>query len=110
MPPVASALNHLSLAMNEIKKLGKNCGVKAPKTRTIGTSPMKEKKVKAVKTRTMATMTAPVKEKKVKCVKVKSTSTSTSTEPKKSRTVGTSARYRLKKNKPQPHTDMTGVP
>ena len=82
MPPVASALNHLSLAVTEIKKLGKNCGVKAPKTRTIGTSPMKEKKVKAVKTRTMATMTAPVKEKKVK---VKSTSTSTSTEPKKSR-------------------------
>jgi hypothetical protein len=65
MPPLKSAMKHLSLAMKEIEKMPEPVkAVKAVKSKSMGTSPMKEPKMK--KSKSMGTSTSGLTEKQKK--------------------------------------------
>jgi hypothetical protein len=68
MPPLKMALKHLSLAMKEIEKMPEPVkAVKAVKSKSMGTSPMKEpKEPKMKKSKSMGTSTSGLTEKQKK--------------------------------------------
>jgi len=74
MPRMKTVLKHLKLAVSEIEKMPEPVKPeKKAKTKSIGTSPMKEPKApKAVKTKSMGTSTAGLEKSMLKNKNVKS--------------------------------------